>query len=203
MASPYSEPSGETTPRQAESSETLASITQVSESHLRTAIIKQLSGKPIKDIVSLYNEATHTWFPFMSSCHLQARLPPNWENTDSELTLLLASMVLLTAIPTSSTPQFWKDLQDVYHLCKSFLGLLDALGKNSLGLLQARILIVLYEMGHGLYPAAYISIGALVRAADALEVFTDPKDPMLRGQTDKEYALEVTQLWRGILIMDR
>lgn len=86
---------------------------------------------------------------------------------------------------------------------KSFLGLLDALGKNTLSLLQARLLVVLYEMGHGLYPAAYISIGAIVRAADALEVRADAKASMLRDQTDEEFSLEVTYLWRGILLLDR
>ncbi|CAG8953659.1 hypothetical protein HYFRA_00006547 [Hymenoscyphus fraxineus] len=201
MAStPSAEPSR---PRSAFPSGSSSKVPVFSESYLRTAIIQQISGKTMKDTFASYQEGIHSWFPIVSSPHLDARLPLNWGESTSEMILLLASMALVTTIPLSSISQVWKESQGVYYLCKSFLGFLDALGKNSLDLLQARVLLVVFEVGHGLYPTSYISIGGLVRAADALEVYPDPKAQSLRGQSREEYALELKRLWQGILILDR
>jgi hypothetical protein len=81
-------------------------------------------------------------------------------------------------------------LESSYLLMKSWVAVLEGLGLQSLDFLHARVLIVLFEVVHGIAFAAYISIGALFRAADVLS----------KGQEDKE---EYCQTWRGILILDR
>ncbi|CAG8978426.1 hypothetical protein HYALB_00013244 [Hymenoscyphus albidus] len=196
LASPPS--AGPSRTRSAEPSGSSSKVPVFSEAFLRTAIIQQLSGKTMKDILASYQEGIHNWFPIVSSSHLDVRLPHNWEESTSEVTLLLASMALATTMPLSSISQVWKESQGVYYLCKSLLGFLDALDKNSLDLLQARVLLVVFEMGHGLYPTSYISIGGLVRAADALGVYPDPKAQSLRGQSREEIIAIENSDWSPV-----
>ncbi|RAO70459.1 uncharacterized protein BHQ10_006471 [Talaromyces amestolkiae] len=56
-------------------------------------------------------------------------------------------------------------VSSLYTTVKTSISLLEATGCNSLDTIQCRLLLVLYEMGHGIYPAASISIGACARAA--------------------------------------
>jgi len=74
---------------------------------------------------------------------------------------------------------------------------------NSLLIVQSRILVTLFEVAHGLYPAAYISIGTTVRAVDAFQVRPEggfaPSKVLDGGAKGDEMLL----IWGGILILDR
>lgn len=80
---------------------------------------------------------------------------------------------------------------------------LEGQGHNSLDLIQARLFITMFEIGHGIYPAAYISIGSLVRAMDAHALFSEPNSALGHSATEQEYQEECKQTWLGILIADR
>jgi hypothetical protein len=49
--------------------------------------------------------------------------------------------------------------------------MLEGAGLNSIDFVEARLLINIFEVSHRLYPAAYLSIAATVRAADAVAAF--------------------------------
>lgn len=50
-----------------------------------------------------------------------------------------------------------------YAVAKSGIAFLEATGYETLYAVQARLLLVLYELGHGLFPAASVSIGSCAR----------------------------------------
>lgn len=90
---------------------------------------------------------------------------------------------------------------------KTWVSTTEGLGLNSPVLVQSRILVTLYEVAHGMYPAAYISIGATVRAADAL-VFHPESGDRSQSQSPEAAADVINQedsvlIWCGILILDR
>jgi len=69
-------------------------------------------------------------------------------------------MKLITSRPqdgmeSSQTP--------AYISAKRFLALMEATGMISLGVLQAGILIALFEYGQAIYPAAWMSAGWCIR----------------------------------------
>lgn len=67
--------------------------------------------------------------------------------------------------------------------------------------MQSRLLVTLFEVAHGLYPAAYISIGATVRAADALIVLGE--DLRWTASASEHHTEERVMAWTGMVILDR
>lgn len=122
-----------------------------------------------------------------------------------DLLLLCLSIVILT----NSPPAFPEDQDDssdfkpTYICLKSWLSCVEGLGSNSLEIVQARVLVTLFEVAHGFYPAAYISIGATVRAAEALDVHPGTDTSPFYSSDDDTKKTEATLTWSGILILDR
>lgn len=179
----------------------------LTESEIKQAIVKRLSETTAEEVVSTYFHTIHTWFPFISQDNFSWRLPGDLQESSAELSLLLLAMLLISSIPVCENEQLKVEIpphsNELYRLSKSSLAILEAMGQNSLDLVHVRILLILFEMGHGLYPAAYISIGALVRSADALDVYAKCDVWRLYSQTEDDYIEECKQTWRGILILDR
>ncbi|KAL4781122.1 hypothetical protein BJX76DRAFT_360201 [Aspergillus varians] len=122
-----------------------------------------------------------------------AELPP-------EFSLLTLSMYLV-CLP-AGYHGLSRRVNALYILVAGFVASLTAAGVNSLDLLHSRLLLSLFEVGHGMYPAAYISMGASVRAAVALGV--DRSDGLggRFGQAVDE-ADDARRLWLGLVILDR
>lgn len=74
-------------------------------------------------------------------------------------------MGLITIFPPAG---FHSPRTAVYNATKYFY--LEVEGSFYISVLQAGILIALYELGHGIYPAAFLSIGACARYAHALGI---------------------------------
>ena len=93
----------------------------------------------------------------------------------------------------------------MYLSSKSWLALLEGAGLNSINLVNSRLLITLFEVVHGCYPAAYLSIAATVRAADALSIY-NTEDASLSHSSymiNNKQREEISELWCGIMILDR
>lgn len=83
-----------------------------------------------------------------------------------DLALLFLTMKLVTTTPPPELVSA-ADLP-LYRISKQFMALLEAAGTASLLYLQAMILIALYEHGHAIFPAAWMSVGNCVRYAAML-----------------------------------
>jgi hypothetical protein len=95
-------------------------------------------------------------------------------NTGPDLAILFLAMKLVTTTPDEKI-----DIV-LYQEAKSFSERLQADGTISLLMLQAMVLIAVYEYGHAIYPAAWMTIGACVRYSDALGL--GPAESSLLGQ---------------------
>ena len=72
----------------------------------------------------------------------------------------------------------------------------------SLLVLQAGLLIALYEVGHGIYPAAFLSVGACARYAQALGIKSNGSMSAKRVLSLVEVE-EHRRVWWAIVILDR
>jgi hypothetical protein len=72
----------------------------------------------------------------------------------------------------------------------------------SIQVLQAGLLLSLYELGHAIYPSAYLSIGACARYAYALGINKDANTQVSKVLTLVELE-ENRRVWWGIVILDR
>jgi hypothetical protein len=150
-----------------------------------------------------YFQKIHWWMPIISNKRLfDAMLNPMTE-PDSGLPLLLLTMkVVLWHPPTyqSSDPKI-----EAYLIAKQVIAEAIMAGLLSLDLLQAQILLAIFELGHAIYPAAYLSIGACARYGSALGVDAS-LNPGFQVQNSSIGVLETEErrrTWWSILILDR
>jgi hypothetical protein len=184
--------------------EILLGLKAFTPSHIRNAVIQNLGPLTPEDTLSAWCRAIEPWFPILSVSRLRTRLPLTWNEASLDIALLCLSIILLTTTPPSSAeddddPSKFKSL---YLSTKGIIALTEGLGINSLLIVQSRILVTFFEVAHGFYPAAYISIGAIVRAADALKIHPDA-DSSLFYSLDDEERHETVLTWCGVFILDR
>ena len=71
-------------------------------------------------------------------------------------------------------------------------------------LLQAGILIAVYEIGHAIYPEAYLSIGHCGRLGQAIGLHDTTGVPQLALEPESEDEIEERRrVWWAVYILDR
>jgi hypothetical protein len=87
---------------------------------------------------------------------------------------------------------------------KQELTVLENQGYISLGLLQAAILLAVYEMGHSIYPAAYLSVGRCINIAHVMGLHNRKSAPQAIAKPNFwSETEELTRVWCAILVLDR
>jgi len=116
-----------------------------------------------------------------------------------DVVLLLLSLKLITTLPPTSPRN---PRTPLYHAVKHFCLQVEGSSIFSLPVLQAAVLIALYELGHGIYPAAFLSIGVCARYAHALGINCSRSLQTRRVLTLVEVE-ERRKIWWAIVILDR
>lgn len=91
---------------------------------------------------------------------------PLWE-AGPDLALLFLCMKLIISRPQDGVES---PNNQIYVSAKRFLGLMEASGAVSLIVLQASLLIMWYEYGQAIYPAAWMTAGWCVRYGNLLGI---------------------------------
>lgn len=125
-------------------------------------VLEILNSSDIVDqVASTYFNTIHKWFSFISRKRMNLGI--SLAEGGPDLALLFLTMKLIITVPTpdmtsaADTP--------LYTASKRFLALLESAGTTSLLYLQSMILVALYEYGHSIYPAAWMTVGNCVRYA--------------------------------------
>jgi hypothetical protein len=148
---------------------------------------------------STYFKTIHPWMAIISKKRFYDRhLQCNF-HLHADIALLLLSMKLITSMPPKESPN---PRTPAYYTAKHFYLYIEASGILSIQALQAGLLLALYEMGHAIYPSAYLSIGAAARYAYALGINKDAKIQASPVLTFVELE-EIHRVWWGIVILDR
>ena len=109
-----------------------------------------------------YFSSTHYKLAVLSEKKFYDRLPSLFTSTDSGFITLCLCMHLLQQTPSPSVDSM---ISSLYALAKTGINQLETLRCCSIDTIQSMLLIALYEMGHGIYPAASISMASCARAA--------------------------------------
>ncbi|KAL3459187.1 hypothetical protein BJX64DRAFT_279351 [Aspergillus heterothallicus] len=120
-----------------------------------SAALGGLNG--IQSIIAAYFQTVHFYLPFTVE-----------GSTKVDIALLLLCMKLVQEIPKTDDPQSL----ELYHLAKGFSTKAEAQGVSTLHMLQANILLLLYEVGQGIFPAAFMTVGHCARQGTALGLFS-------------------------------
>ncbi|GFF86505.1 hypothetical protein IFM47457_07178 [Aspergillus lentulus] len=139
----------------------------------------------------------HQWMPFISKKRFyDMYLQPTF-HTRPDVVLLLLALKLITTLPPAGARGPRTPLYDAVR--RFYVEVEDAF---SILVLQAGVLVALYELGHGIYPAAYLSIGACARYAHGLGINVSRTVPSRRVLTLVEVE-ERRRVWWAIVILDR
>jgi hypothetical protein len=177
-------------------------------------IMSLLSSKDIKwrDSANLFfrtiNPSMSIVQPELFSRKVESLAPrPDSIPKDPEMALLLVCMHLITQYTNTSSPLLadGKEMMSLpaYVVAKRVLGMMRGICEPSTPLVQATILIGLYEFGHGDVTRAYITFGDANTMANVLGfrpgkyVYAEKDDPVLPEDEEKR------SLYWVLFILDR
>lgn len=141
----------------------------------------------------------HSWLPFISRTRLQQQCARRSFQNQADMLLLLLAIKLITTPPPAKprnprTPLY----QTVKHLYVEVEGSCAL----TLSTLQAGIIVALYELAHGIFPAAFLSVAGCARFAHAIGISVDravgTRKPLTLVETE-----ERNRAWWAIVILDR
>jgi hypothetical protein len=164
--------------------------------------IIQATGRFIDDVTVRYFRGIHEWIPVISRREFQNHLIYSSAPARADFSLLLLSMCLITYYSSQITPQHIN--QDAMYLTtKMLFAHVQAFMSSSLNLIQAGILISIYEYAHCKLDTAYNSITNCAKMAHAiglhkLKSSLDPQEHEagLKGEEERN-------TWWGIVIYER
>lgn len=151
------------------------------------------------EIAKAYFSTIHTWLPIVSRQRFDKRLLKLDTTPNAAFALLVLSMHFIIQIPDSKPRESILD-ESLYRTTQQTFLLLHALLPPSLDLVQAAILISLYQYGHGINSAAYLTSGIATRLCQALGLYRDKHitSKNTRSSLSKR-AEESRTLWGAIL----
>ena len=155
----------------------------------------------VRDIVERYFENVHLWLPVVSKKRMQLTFEnPHLELT-ADLTLLLLGMKLVTQTPHGG-PQ---DAQNqLYATVKRQFAIVESSALISLQLIQAAILIATYEIGHAIYPAAYLTTGQCTRLGYLMGIHDRTAVPQILNRSGAWAEVEeVKRAWWACQLLER
>ncbi|KAI5460552.1 hypothetical protein BGZ63DRAFT_509973 [Mariannaea sp. PMI_226] len=150
--------------------------------------------------VDVYFNSVHTFLPIVSKLRLYRELSVSQNNLSADLTLLLIAMQLHTKSLHNGEPQNGK----LYKTAKAACSHVECNNTLSVALLQATLLVALYEIEHAIYPAAYLTVGHCARLGLAMGLHNRKRAPqMLSTPTTSTEWEERRRSWWAVIVLDR
>lgn len=152
----------------------------------------------IEQLLSRYFDAFHGWMPIIGKMRMKRvleRLPAG--NFQADAAFLFTCMKLLLQKPQSGSQP--EDLP-LYKTVKLVTLQLEMADLQSLGVIQGEVLIAVYELGHGIYPACYMTVGRCARQAISIGLHNRAAPQFLQPWADWEEEIRV---WWFIIMLDR
>ena len=153
----------------------------------------------IKKYVSSFFNGVHKWLSFISEERLSTYLAKPLSEYRADLACLLLCIRMILWVPSSQS----KDPRtDIYLAAKQGISNMETSNILSIQTLQAGLLISLYEVGHAMYPSAYLSVGTCARYGYALGLGAKNSIQICRPFTREEVEERRRVLW-AIIVLDR
>ncbi|KAH7121582.1 putative fungal-specific transcription factor [Dactylonectria macrodidyma] len=157
------------------------------------------NASSVRDIAIKFFTTIHQWLPIISKQAFFSSLLNPIAQRRTEQRLLTLCMKLCCTEP-GDDPR-----AGIYRIAKEFHHKAETYGPLSTQVLQAGILIAVYELGQSIYPAAYLTVGACARYGLALKIDhasvvsgVDAESPRPWNETE-----ERKRVWWAVLILDR
>jgi len=160
----------------------------------------------VDDITARYFQTFHRHLPIISRTRFQNSLIASVVGPSADSSVLLLSICLVTNLPTPElTPRDGEthviSRQSLYLATKALLAQVQGFLSTSVHLIQANILLAIYEYANGRPEAAFITITGCARMAYAAHIHDNSRcdgNPGLQVEVE-----EARNTWWGIVIYER
>lgn len=172
-------------------------------------IVLDILGETLDDVkpmIRFYFDQVHPWISFVSRQRLESDLTQRSRSLrylPADLALLLLAMKLATADRMGCAIYL---IAEWHAVLKSHLATAEAMGDLSNRLLQATMLLTVYEIGQAHYPAAYLSAGHCARLGYALGINNRQNAPQVTRSAFGDDWLEeeeIKRMWWTVMLLDR
>ena len=155
-------------------------------------------GSSIDGVIVTFFTGTHLRIPIFSRRSVDSHSPYISQRTSPENLLLFLAMYLVELGP----PSVPDGEVEAYVLIKQTMGLLEAYSYHNLTIVQRKILVIVYELGHGFLTAASISLGSCTRAA-RMTGLEDLESLREHPASSSRMGEESRRAWCAIFLLDR
>ena len=156
------------------------------------------------DVLENYVSTVHDWFPILSMKRLRQDLKSHDTRDNDDLQVLLICMRLISASTPTTASTLQHSEENDYLLARQYCLFAESGGFITLRLMQSLLLIALYEYGHAIYPAAYLTIGRAVRLGTMMGLHLPQHASQLFVRAETwTLCEEQRRAWWGIILLDR
>ncbi|KAH8744876.1 hypothetical protein F5883DRAFT_439509 [Diaporthe sp. PMI_573] len=165
--------------------------------------LTQMMGDQLtaESIVRYYFGTVNTWFTIVERSGFEPRFGQMWTEPSAETGLLALSMLLIVRAPEDTPGVSMQN--SLYHSIKTLCGLVAAKEPMSIPLLQANLLVCLYELCHFMPQQAYMTLGSCVTISRAFgwlsESFWRQDQWIVRPRVLKAYSI----IWWAMMFLER
>ncbi|KAH8698843.1 hypothetical protein BGW36DRAFT_318480 [Talaromyces proteolyticus] len=153
----------------------------------------------IQTLLDVFFSTIHVWFPFISKSRL-CKQTADPASLPADTILLFLAMHLLCHNPRDDVHIGGVSL---YATVKQLLVVVESNGLLTLNMMQAAILIALYEICHAMYPAAYLSTGHCARLGYSVGLHDRRAPRVFPKLTTWGGNEELRRAWYAVMILDR
>lgn len=148
-----------------------------------------------------YFNLTYSCLPFIGKEAFRKRASSIWTVPRGEFAML--AICMHTVLQPFSNTITGPIESPAYGVAKSMLALVESANLLTLEIIQSRILLCLYEMGHAIQPAAMLSLTAAASAGVALGICKPCARQNLHVDDHWHKSEEERRVWWTIFILDR
>ncbi|KAL4860902.1 hypothetical protein BDV12DRAFT_180989 [Aspergillus spectabilis] len=163
---------------------------------LMTTLVEQRESA--NDILRLYFTNIHTWLPIVHNQTFQSRLSQMGDAPTADTALILFAMLLLMK---GTESREGNSRSGLYLLCSYHFSFIQLVRGPTVELVQAGLLLAVYELGSGRSQAASLTIGTCARLGYILRLNID--DQVTPQDSSWVKAEEQRRVWMGIYLLDR
>lgn len=165
---------------------------------LGTTTLAEETSSP-DETLGLYFANIHPWLPFIQEQIFRRRLAQLQHAPLAETALLFLTVSLVMTGGTGSNGH--DDFQSqLYYLCRYLFSFFQSVRPSSVELVQAGLLLVVYELGSARFQAASLNIGTCARLGYVLKLNIDLEES--QDYSSWAEAEERRRVWLGIYMLD-
>jgi len=165
---------------------------------VRMQAIRILGSVDVSAVSAEFFAGTHKRLSLISKSRFYGNLPSLNDGPSADFVALCLSIYLMQQKPSTETMSMHSL---IYVTVKSLVGLIEATSDLTLDVVHCRLLLALYELGHSLHTAAYMSVATCARSARVLGL---NRKPWRNSVGANVLAMEEEKrLWWAIVNMDR